>query len=243
MAESSASLPEPSAGRAPWWRTEDGWRVMLGAVPLLPWALFHLAEQWTAFGGRVSWLGRMRVTSAGPLMGALELIVVAACALWLVLLVRGRLRKRPFPGHEVAAESALGRALGTLEEPAAFLTAALVSVHALTLWLPRFLGQASLAQGYELLRTASGLPAGLLLAAFGISAFVVHVACVVPSAVLLVGGGTSRDTRQAARLVGVGFAVCLLILFTQLAGWHATGTGTVWPIQVVEVPDDAVPFD
>ncbi len=237
-----ASSSPVSASAAPWWRTEDGWRVMLGVVPLLPWALFHLAEQWTAFGGRAAWLGRMRVTSTGA-MGVLELAVVLSCAVWLVLLVRGRLGQRSAPGREVAHESALSRGLAAVEEPAAFLTASLVLVHALTLWGPRFLGWASLAEGYELLRTASGRWPGLVLAAFGISAFVVHLAASVPNAALLLGFGTSKESRQAARLVGLGLSACLLVLLTQLHGWHATGTGTVWPIQVVEVPDDAIPFD
>jgi hypothetical protein len=33
------------------------------------------------------------------------------------------------------------------------------------------------------------------------------------------------------------FAVCAWLLAAQLTGWLATGHGTFWPIQVIEVED------
>jgi|GEM_PF-2192115 len=237
--ETDAIAPDTEVG-APWFRTEAGWQVMLGVVPLLPWALFHLAEQWSALGGRALWLGRMRANS-GPVGTLSEVLVVASVATWLVLLGRGR--DRPSVSVAVAYQSALGRALLALERPAAWVTAVLVLVHAATLWLPRITGQASLLEGYEILREATGRLPGLTLACVGITAFVLHVAASLPSAALLLGLGQSRDARQGARLVSVGFAACLLILFTQLAGWHATGGGVIWPIHVVEIADDAVPLE
>lgn len=229
-----------AAEGAPWFRTEAGWQVMLGVVPLLPWALFHLAEQWSALGGRAAWLGRMRanIGSGGTV---LEVLVVLSVAAWLVLLVRGR--ARPSVAAVVAHESGVARALLALERPAAWLTAVLVLVHAATLWLPRVLGEASLLEGYEVLREATGRLPGLTLVCVGIPAFVLHVAASLPSAALITGFGGSRDARQGARLVGIGLAACLLVLFTQLAGWHATGGGVIWPIRVVVVSDDAAPLE
>jgi hypothetical protein len=225
---------------APWFRTEAGWQVMLGVVPLVPWALFHLAEQWSALGGRAMWLGRMRA-NAGVGGSLLEVLVVLSVGAWLVLLARGR--ERPSVSATVAQESGLGRALLALERPAAWITAVLVLVHAATLWLPRITGQASLLEGYEILREATGRLPGLVLVCVGIPAFVLHVAASIPSCALILGFGGSRDARQGARVVGVGLAACLFLLFTQLAGWHATGGGVIWPIRVVEVADDTAPLD
>ena len=215
---------------------------MLGVLPLLPWALLHLVQQWSALGGRAAWLGRERA-DAGALMTVLEVAVVLACVVWLGLLVRGVVTKRPAPGAAVAHEGALSRALATLETPAALLTASMVIVHAATLWLPHLLGSTTLAQIYETLRSATGTPVGIAMVAVGLGSFVVHVACAVPSALMIAGLSDTPSARQAARLVSLGLAACLLLLFTQLAGWHATGTGVLWPIRVVEVSGDAPPME
>ena len=238
--EKSTDTAAASELGAPWFRTEAGWQVMLGVVPLLPWALFHLAEQWSALGGRAAWLGRMRA-NAGAAGSLLEVLVVLSVLAWLALLARGR--ERPSVSAPVAHESGLGRVLLTLERPAAWITAVLVLVHAATLWLPRITGHASLLEGYEILREATGRWPGLLLVCLGVPAFVLHVAASIPSCALILGFGGSRDARQGARMVSVGLAACLLILFTQLAGWHATGGGVIWPIQVVEISDDAAPLE
>lgn len=240
MASEEIALSEEKA--PPWYRTETGWRAMLGVVPLLPWAIIHLAQQWTALGGRAAWLGRQRAES-GVVMTSLELLVMVATAVWLGLLVRGLLERRPSVGTAVAHEGTLARSLATLETPSALLTAILVLVHAATLGLPRMLGHATLAQVYETLRGSTGTPMGIALVSIGLSAFVVHVACAVPSALMVMGFAETPSARQATRLVSVGLSACLLVLFTQLAGWHATGTGVLWPIRVVEVSEDATPMD
>jgi hypothetical protein len=233
-----------SAPEAPlrWYRTEAGWRAMLGVVPLVPWAVLHLFQQWSALGGRAAWLGRQRA-DAGAVMTLLEVLVVASCAAWLALLLRALFTRQPPLGATVAHESRLARSLATLEAPAALLTATMVLVHAATLWLPRMIGHTSLAQVYETLRSATGTPLGIAMVAIGVSAFVLHVAAALPGAVMLLGLAETAGARQASRLVSVGLATCLLLLFTQLAGWHATGTGVLWPIRVVEVPGEAAPMD
>jgi succinate dehydrogenase/fumarate reductase cytochrome b subunit len=217
----------------PWWRTEVGWCAALGLLPAVH-GLAHLAEQWSAFGGRIAWLARMRGTS-GPLIGVLEVAAVAGYAAWLVLQVRALRRPASDPS---ADETALARAHGSVARPAALLTAALAVLHALLLWLPRMTGRASLLEGYELLRTATGTLPGLVLAAVGLTAFSFHLAAGLVPALSLLGALRTAEARQAARLVTTGLGACALILGVQLAGWHATGAGTVWPVHVV-APDDA----
>lgn len=209
---------------------------MLGVVPVIPHALLHLGEQWAALSGRTAWLERMRATSSGPLATLLELVVVVAYLAWLVLLVRG-LASGVVVRGALRSESWLARAHASVERPAALITAGLAALHAAHLWLPRALGRASHLESYETLRTVTGTPLGIALTALGLTAFCAHVAASIPTALLVLGVGEARDTRQSVRLVSTGLSACVFVLAVQLAGWHATGTGTVWPIEVVAVPD------
>jgi hypothetical protein len=221
----------------PWWRTEVGWCAVLGLLPVVH-GIVHLAEQWSAFGGRIAWLMRMRATSSGPPVALLELAVVSGYVAWLVLQVRA-LRRGPLT---VDGESVLARAHASVARPAGLLTATLASLHALLLWLPRALGRASHLESYEILRTATGTWPWLAASALGLSAFVLHVAAGPPTSLAVLGLARTPESRQAARLVSTGLAVCLLVLAAQLVGWHATGTGTVWPVRVV-APDESAPLD
>jgi hypothetical protein len=42
--------------------------------------------------------------------------------------------------------------------------------------------------------------------------------------------------------VSSGLGVSLFLLGVQLAGWHATGTGTVWSVRVIE-PRESAPLE
>lgn len=223
----------------PWWRTEVGWCAVLGLLPVIH-GIAHLGEQWSAFGGRIEWLMRMRATSSGPLVGVVELAVVVGYGAWLTLQLRALRRERA--DDPTASESLLARAHASVARPAALVTAALALLHALVLWLPRVLGHASLLESYELLRTASGTLPVLVLAALGLSALALHVAAGVPTALAALGWMRAPEARQAVRLVSSGLAVCVLVLAVQLFGWHATGTGTVWPVRIV-APEESTPLD
>ncbi len=200
----------------------------------------HLAEQWSAFRGRFGWLVQMRTTGSGPVAGLLELVVVVGYAAWLILGLRSL--RGPRTEDPLFDGSRLARAHAAVARPAALVTAAAALLHAALLWLPRWLGHASHLESYELLRSATGTLPHLVLAALGLSAFSLHVAAGLPGALFTVGALRSAEARQPARLVSSGLGVSLFLLGVQLAGWHATGAGTVWPVRVVE-PRESAPLE
>ena len=95
------------------------------------------------------------------------------------------------------------------------------------------------ARPSKALRVAAGTPALLIVHAAGLSAVAVHVAASLPAWLVSARLVSTREGRRSAALVGVGLSACLLVLLVQLYGWHATGTGTVWPVQVIEAGDGA----
>ncbi len=215
--------------------------ALLSVFAVLPWLLFHLWEQWAAFAGRAAWLERMHGTSGSVGMRVAEVLggVLPVLAL-AVLGGRAIAAGGPLPGHaEHDDDGALVRFLGRASKPALALTAAFLLVHVGWLWAPRALGTTSLAEGYEALRVAAGTPFLLVVHAVGLCAVAVHVAASLPAWLVVSGIVESREGRRSAALLGAGLSACLLVLLVQLYGWHATGTGTVWPVRVIDVGDAA----
>lgn len=218
----------------------------LSVVAIVPWLLFHLWEQWSALAGRSEWLARMNGTSTGVmrlLEGIFGVLLPIALA---VLTARAIVRGGALPGHAVDDDDgALVRGLARTSKPALVTTLVFLIIHVGWLWAPRAIGRVSLAEVYEALRIAAGTPGLLLVHAIGLSAVGLHVAASIPAWLVATRRVTTRATRRSAALVSSGLALSLLVLLTQLYGWHATGTGTVWPIRVVEVDDSPadVPLD
>jgi hypothetical protein len=183
----------------------------LAVAPLLVFALLHLRREWSIFDGHREWIEHARSRSD------------LASALWIaVLLVLS-------PIAWVRSRLDGGRASIRALAAAAWCW---TSYHVLSLWLPRVLGRRSILEQLRSLEE-TGTPGHLGLTAFGL--FVVCAGLGIGLARANDSWFPSADaeSRHAARIVaGVG-ALCVWALFTQLAGFWATGLGTLWPIELV----------
>ena len=218
-----------SDGDARLWRA----RELLGSFAVLGWGSFHLWEQWSAFGGRDAYVGRMAVTSHGTSALAAELLLgVFPVLAWIGLEARLRaLSKEPEALRAAMAETpALARRLGPITTVGSWVFYLWLAYHVVWLFGPK------IAEGSEPLRTWLYLREGLgtwvhaVAHAIGLTAFAVHVWGAVPRTAIVMGWAPTPESRRAARLIGWIVGVALLVLYAQLAGWHAAGAGTVWPL-------------
>lgn len=236
------STGSDDAGRPHWYarrpvRSTERIYAIFAAFPLAVWTVFHLWEQWVAFEGREVWLERARSTSSGALAVAIELVVIVApLALWISLGAM-RLFKGPRRSDSALAEErGPPRILGRAAPIVAIVTAVFLISHIAHFWLPKVLRGADEIETWAALTHELGTPPMLVFYAVGLSAVAFHLASALPAALSSLGLLETRDSRRSALLVSSVFALCIWILSVQLTGWLATGTGTFWPIEVVEAP-------
>jgi hypothetical protein len=214
--------------------TLRAWRAheLFGAAAY-PWACFHLWEQWSAFAGRGAFLERMSSTSHGGLATAAEIALGLVPAIaWIGLEARLRVQG-PEPtdlARAMAEDGEAAKRLGLLARACSYVFYGWLLYHAAWLWLPK------LIEGDEPLRTWLTLRDGMgtwlhaTLHAIGITAFAVHLFAAVPRAALALGWAGGPEARRAARLSGAIMSLGLLLLYAQLAGWHAAGAGAIWSV-------------
>lgn len=232
-------------------RPSPRFHAVLSALPLAVWTVFHLWEQWAAFGGRDAWAMRMRATSRGPLAIAIELaVIVIPLAIWsgltLVELARGLVdpkRGRPLPGKAREGDTGLARGIGVVAPIATVVAILFLAIHVGSMWGPKIARGASLLETWSSLTHALGGPWSLALYAIGLTAVAFHLAGAIPAALEALGWIESPEGRRSAFLVSTVFALCAWVLAVQLTGWLATGRGTFWPIHVVDpgAPMEAPP--
>ena len=219
----------PRANPETLWRARE---VTSGAV-VLGWAAFHLWEQWAAFGGRGRFVERMSATSSGSAALLVEVLFgVAPIVLWLALEVRLAMigPEPPALAGAMAEHPELARRLGRIVRVAGWTLMLFLTVHLVWLWAPK------LAEGSEPLRTWERLRGELgtwPLApahAVGRGALAFRAAGVPVRPAPASGARPPPEAPGAARLSGLIAALGLLVLYAQLAGWHAAGTGTIWPL-------------
>lgn len=208
-------------------------RELAGSVPVIAWAAFHLWEQWPAFAGRDAWSARMASTSHGPFAIAAELALgIAPVLAWMALDVALRVRgEEPTElRHAMAEDPEAARRLGLLARAAGWLLALFVLYHAAWLWLPKLTSGSEPLRAWTALRASLGTWPHAIAHAVGLTALAVHVWSTAARLPILLGWAETPETRRAARLSGLIVAAGLLLLYAQLAGWHAAGRGTVWSI-------------
>jgi hypothetical protein len=210
------------------------WRVheLLGLAPAV-WALFHLWEQWPAFAGRDDFVVRLSATSHGAAALAAELLLgLAPAVAWIGLEVSLR-RSGPEPEDlrlALAEDEALAERLGLLARVASWVLFGWLLYHAAWLWAPKLLEGSDPIRTWQRLRDGMGTWAHAVPHAVGLTAFAVHLWAAVPRAAVALGGAGAVTNRRALRLSGLVVALGLALLWAQLAGWHAAGAGTVWPM-------------
>lgn len=203
------------------------------AIAPLGWALFHLVEQWSLFRGRLAWLAQMRATS-GTFATSLEIaLAVLPILAWAGLHVHALVLRKPIPGRVTHEEGALASGLSALQPLASSLALIFLGWHVLWLWVPKLLGAAPI-ETYDAMQRTMGLPWALGLHAFGLVAVLWHLAAALPDGLTAMRLLRTDEGRRGARTVAVVLALALFVLFAQMVGWVGTGTGTFWPIQVVQ---------
>lgn len=203
------------------------------AIAPLGWALFHLVEQWSLFRGRLAWLAQMRATS-GNFATSLEIaLAVLPILAWAGLHARALVLRRPIPGSVTRDEGGLALGLSALQPVASSLALLFLGWHVVWLWVPKLLGAAPV-ETYDAMQRTLGLPWALGLHAFGLAAVLWHLAAALPDGLTAMGLLRTDEGRRGARTVAVVLALALFVLFAQMVGWVGTGTGTFWPIEVVQ---------
>lgn len=213
--------------------TEKLWRAreLIASVGVLGWALFHVWEQFAAFGGRARFIERMTATSHGSAALLVEVLFgVLPIAIWLGLEAR-----LVFAGPEpealrecMAEDPALARRLGTIVRVASWVFLFFLVVHVVWLWVPK------LTEGAEPLRTWTRLRLELgtwplaIAHALGLTGLLLHGAAAPTRLAVVFGGLPTAQARRAARWSGLIVVLGFVVLLAQLVGWHAAGTGTVW---------------
>ncbi len=209
--------------------------VLLAALPLAVWTPFHLWEQWAAFEGSEAWLARMRSTSAGGLTIAIEVVMIVGPLVLWALMGAGRMMRGRSDSVR-SEERGFARILGRAAPMAAVTTAVFLIGHVAHFWAPKVLRGADEIETWAALTHEIGSPSMLVFYAVGLSAVAFHLASALPAALSSLGLLEKDESRRSALLVSSVFAFCLWILGVQLTGWVATGTGTWWPIEVIEAP-------
>ncbi len=211
------------------WRAHE----LLGTVPISLWACVHLWEQWAAFAGRDAWSARMTRTSHGLFAIAIELLFAILPALaWIALEVHLRVRETEPEALRwaMAEQEEAARRLGLLARFASWVFFAWLIYHAGWLWLRKLTSGSEPLLAWMALRDGLGTYPHAILHAIGLTAFTVHFTASIPRLAIVLGVARTRESRRAARLSGLIVALGLLLLYAQLAGWHAAGRGTIWSL-------------
>lgn len=199
---------------------------------LLVWAGFHMWEQWAAFGGRERFVTRLLGTSTRAPQIAIEVTIgVAPVLAWIVIEVILRTRERePEPLAAAMSEvPAVAERLGKLVRVASWITYAWLAYHLAWLWLPKLLEGPDPLVTWTRLREL-GTWARAIPLALGLSAMVFHLWGAFVRFAIAFELVKTPEMRRAARASGLIVALGLLLLYAQLAGWHAAGAGSVWPL-------------
>lgn len=197
------------------------------------WGGFHLWEQWSAFGGRGAYVERMAATSHGGVALAAELLFgVLPVLMWIGIEARLRaLSKEPEALRCAMAETPeLAKRLGAIATVGSWVFFAWLVYHIVWLFGPKIAEGSEPLRAWLFLRDGLGTWVHAVPHAIGLSALAVHLWAAIPRTAIVMGWAPTPESRRAARLVGGIIGVALLVLYAQLAGWHAAGAGTVWPL-------------
>ena len=208
-------------------------RELIGGVAVFVWAGFHLWEQWSAFAGRELFVQRMSGTSHGGLAIAIELTLgVLPVLVWLGIEARLLMS-----GEEPAAlrgamaeEPELARRLALITRTASSVFFWFLLVHIAWLYIPKLTEGSEPLRAWLRLRAELGTWPLTIVHALGLSAFAVHLWAAVPRLMIVFDWAPTAESRRAGRLSGLIVAVGIVVLYAQLAGWHAAGAGTLWPM-------------
>ena len=207
-------------------------RELCGAVGIGVWALFHLWEQWSAFAGRGAFVTRAAATSHGALAVATELVLGLGPVLgWIALdgLTARRAEPAPLRGA-LADHPALAERLARAGRWGSRILAVFVLYHAGWLWLPKLLEGSEPLQSWQRLRDGLGTWPHAIAHAAGVVALAIHVWQAPPRLAIALGLVERPELLRALRVSGLIVAIGLAALYGQLAGWHASGAGTFWPL-------------
>ena len=208
-------------------------RELLGSVGLAVWAGFHLWEQWSGFGGRESFVARMLGTSQQTHHLIIEFVLgVLPAVLWVLIEARIRLGI-PEPrglAMAMAEDEETARRLGYIVRVSSWLFYGWLLYHVAWLWLPKLTDGADPLWTWIQLRGQLGGWARAGFLAVGLSAFLFHAWGALPRLMASLDLMATPETRRAARLSGLIVALGVLVLYAQLAGWHAAGAGAIWPL-------------
>jgi hypothetical protein len=211
------------------WRAHE----VIGSVPIALWLGFHLWEQWAAFAGRDAWAERMGRTSLGPIAIATEVLLAILPALvWIALEAHLRI-SGPEPGAlrlAMAEDAESARRLGLLARVASWVFFVWVLHHASWLWWPKLASGAEPLRAWVALRAQMGALGPAIWNAIGLVTMAVHLWAAVPRTLAALEWTQTPEGRRAARLCGLVLGAFALVLYAQLAGWHASGRGTIWPL-------------
>lgn len=211
------------------WRAHE----LLGAASVVAFACFHLWEQWTAFAGREAFVHRLASTSHGPLGWGVEwLAAIVPAIAWTALEIhlRWRCSEPEDLRLAMAEDAALAKRLGILARAGSWVFFGWLFYHVSWLWLPKLSMGFDPVVSWAQLRDGLGAWPHAALHAVGLTAFTVHVWAAGPRLAIVMGWARSAPNRRASRLSALIVAVGLALLYAQLAGWHAAGAGTVWPL-------------
>lgn len=175
----------------------------------------------------------MTGTSHGAVAIASEVALgIFPALVWIALELRLRLPDRePVELRlSMAEDEATARRLGLLARFCSCVFFAWVLAHAAWLWWPKIMQGSEPLAAWNAMRDGMGVPARAALHAIGLVAMTVHLSASLPRLAIALGWAATPESRRAARLSGLIMALGLLVLYAQLAGWHAAGHGTIWPL-------------
>ncbi|MFK7985388.1 MAG: hypothetical protein AB8I08_05110 [Sandaracinaceae bacterium] len=206
-------------------------RELVGALGIGGWAAFHLYEQWAGFAGRDAYVARTLSTSVGTLATLTE-VALGVLPLLAYLVLDGltfRAKEPPALAGALADDPDLALRLGRIGRWGSRVLALFLLYHIAWLWLPQP-GSEDPEQTWSMLHQSLGTWPHVIGHAIGITALAVHVWQSVPRLALVLGLVQRAEMLRALRVSGLIVGVGVLFLFAQLAGWHASGTGIVWPL-------------
>jgi hypothetical protein len=206
--------------------------AIASSIPLGTQLLFHLWEEWSVFDGRWAFIARHGATSSVVATLAELVLFIVPLVVWAGLLARALVRRASIPGEARPGDGAVARALGSVIRVVSPVAAAFVLFHAGMFWGGRVLFGETPLRSYDLLQVTMGRPFHLVVWGIGIPAVLWHVAATLPDG-LEAAGIVGESGRRQAHVVTAVLGACLFVLYAQLAGWLATGTGTFWPIAIV----------
>jgi hypothetical protein len=150
---------------------------------------------------------------------------------WIALDVylRVRTREPEALSRAMAEDEASAKRLGLLARAASWIFFAWMIFHAIWLWLPKLSGAEPL-DAWIALRTGMGTWPIAIANGVGLCAFAIHLWGALPRLFIALGWIDSPESRRGARLSGFAIGVFFLVLYAQLAGFHAAGRGTIWPL-------------